>query len=207
MTDAAVAGERVLPEWARGNTHRGGPQFGELVEQLRTVMDAFRYVDPSDELTRELIDDLGKVASRMQANAVPVEKAATDTRKDLPARGNPALPPFTILELGPAGVVAEVTFRAFHLGRNAAHGGNVSLLFDELAGSAVMQRVTRGFPRTAFIKVDYRALTPVGVTLRARVWVERIEGRKLVVRGTLDDGDTRCAEMDALFIEVVNPEG
>ncbi|WP_235735286.1 PaaI family thioesterase [Nocardioides alcanivorans] len=70
-----------------------------------------------------------------------------------------------------------------------------------------MERATRGFPRTAYLKVDYRSLTPVGRTLRARVWVDRIEGRKLFARGTLHDGDRLCAEMDGLFIEVIDPQG
>lgn len=193
-----------VPEWARGNTHRGGPQFGDLVEELRSVMDAARFIAPDDETSRELTAELRRVAELMRAVAVPVDDAAPDSRKDLPARGNPSLPPFTVLELDHEGVVAEATFRSFHLGRNAAHGGNVSLLFDELAGYATMQRVTNGFARTAFLKVDYRSLTPVDRTLRVRVWVDSIEGRKLHVLGSLHDGDRLCAEMTALFLQVAD---
>lgn len=192
-----------LPDWVRGNTDRGGPHFGELIDQVRNIMDAARFTYPSDDLALELIEDLSKIAARMQAVAVPVDDAPADTRRDLPSRGNVALPPYTIQAEGPDGVEATVTFRDFHLGRKAAHGGAVSLTFDELAGSAVMQRVSPGcFPRTAFIKVDYRALTPIATPLRARVWVERKEGRKLFVLGTLHDGETLCAEMNALFLEV-----
>lgn len=199
---AAAEGRQDVPDWARGNTDRGGEQFGDLVEALRSVMDAARYLAPSDELTRELTTDLNRIAQRMQEAAVPSDDAAADSRKDLPARGNPSLPPFVVTDLGPDGVTAEATFRPFHMGRNAAHGGNVSLLFDELAGYATMQRVTSGFARTAFLKVDYRSLTPTERPLRARVWVDRIEGRKMFVLGTLHDGERLCAEMNALFLQV-----
>lgn len=195
---------RDVPAWAQGNISRGGPHFGDLVENLRSVMDAARFIDPNDEVTRGLVDDLAQVAQKMQALAVPLDDAAADSRKDLPARGNPSLPPFTVLDLGPEGVTAEATFRAFHMGRGAAHGGNVSLLFDELAGYATMERVTDGFARTAFLKVDYRSLTPIDTPLLARVWVERTEGRKLFVRGSLHEGDRLCAEMDALFLQVAD---
>ncbi len=196
----------VFPAWANPTTEQGGPHFGDLVDRVRDVMDAARLVDPSDELARELIADLARVADRMEAVAVPSRQAPADSRIDLPARGNVALPPFTMLEESAEGVRAEATFRPFHQGEGAAHGGNVSLLFDELAGSAVMARLTEGFPRTAYLTVDYRALTPIGRPLMARVWVDRIDGRKLFVRGTLHDGEILCAEMDALFLEVAVPE-
>ncbi|MFS3127675.1 PaaI family thioesterase [Nocardioides sp. Bht2] len=204
MTSTRETGaERTtVPDWAVGNTHRGGPHFGDLVEQLRSVMDAVRYLDPADDLAIELTTALRGIAGRMQADAVASDDAAADSRKDLPARGNPSLPPFTVLEVGEEGVFADATFRAFHMGRLAAHGGYVSLLFDELAGYATMERVSSGFARTAFLKVDYRSLTPIDRPLRVRVWVDRIEGRKLFVLGTLHDGDRLCAEMDALFLQV-----
>ncbi|CAM3189242.1 PaaI family thioesterase [Nocardioides dubius] len=202
-TQQADAGRTSeLPKWARGNSHRGGPGFGELIEQVRSVMDASRFIAPGDDVARELTADLSRIVERMQAIAVPVDDAAADSREDLPARGNPSLPPFEIIDLGSEGVVAEIVFRAFHLGRLSAHGGNISLLFDELAGYATMHRVTSGFARTAFLKVDYRSLTPIDRPLRARVWVEEIDGRKLHVLGTLHDGDRLCADMTALFIQV-----
>ncbi|WP_235735287.1 hypothetical protein [Nocardioides alcanivorans] len=114
---AATTGTRELPEWAVGNTHRGGPHFGDLVEQIRSVMDAARQVDADDDLTRELIEDLGKITARMEAASVSVEQAPADSRKDLPSRGNVSLPPITVRELGPEGVVVETTFRPFHMGR------------------------------------------------------------------------------------------
>lgn len=207
MTQTSPVGARDeddLPAWARGNVHRGGPLFGELIEKLRGVMDAARFIDPSEETTRELIAELARVDDTMRSLAVPLDDAAADSRKDLPARGNPSLPPFTVVALGPEGVEAEAVFRPFHMGRGAAHGGNVSLLFDELAGYATMERVTDGFARTAFLKVDYRSLTPIDRPLRARVWVDRMEGRKMFVRGTLHEGERLCAEMDALFLQVAD---
>ncbi len=201
----ADAEEWVRPDWANVNEDRGGPHFGDFVDLIRGVMDAARFVNPTDDLARELVADLSAITAKMKTAIVPAAEAAGDTRSDLPARGNVALPPYTMLAAGPAGVEADAHFRPFHIGEGAVHGGNVSLLFDELAGTAVMYRVTTGFPRTAYLKVDYRSLTPLGPTLRAKVWVDRVEGRKLFVRGSLHDGATLCAEMEALFIEVSLP--
>lgn len=209
MTDdqgTATGGTARVPPWAQPTTEKGGPYFGELVDRVRDAMDAARRIDPSDELALELVEDLGKLVERMRGAVVHPHDAPADSRVDLPARGNVSLPPFQMLAEGPDGVEAEVTFRPFHEGEGAAHGGYVSLLFDELAGSAVMAQLTDTFPRTAYLKVDYRSLTPIERPLRARVWVEGSERRKLFVRGTLHDGDRLCAEMNALFVQVPMPQ-
>lgn len=188
------------PIWAAANTTRGGTHYGELVERVRQIMDAARFVDPTDQLGSELIADLDRVVAKMQASAVDVAAAPADTRVDLPGRGNVSLPPFELHRAGPDGIEASVTFRKFHLGGYAAHGGQVALLFDELAGMAVLARIS-GIPRTAYVKVDFRALTPIDRPLQVKTWVDRVEGRKLFVRGTLHAGDTLCAELDTLFVE------
>ncbi|MDT0203038.1 PaaI family thioesterase [Nocardioides sp. AE5] len=203
-TDAPDRPEQ-LPAWANPNTHAGGPHFGEMIDQVRRVMDAARVIDPDDALASGLIADLAAIATRMEAAAATPSMAPGDSRIDLPGRGNVALPPFTMVSDGPDGVVAETVFRTFHLGEGAAHGGYVSLFFDELAGYAAMHAISDGMPRTAFLKVDYRSLTPVGRTLTGKVWVEGTEGRKLFLRGSLHDGERLCAEMEALFLTVPMP--
>lgn len=203
MNDETESDGQILwthPIWSAVGTTRGGPRYGELVESVRRVMDASRLARPEEHLIGPLIERLNGIAAMLEESAVDVSSAPADTRVDLPGRGNVSLPPFALRRSGPDGVEAEVTFRTFHLGGYAAHGGQVALLFDELAGTAVLARIT-GIPRTAYLKVDFRALTPIDRPLSVRTWVERVDGRKLHVRGSLTDGDTLCAELDALFIE------
>jgi acyl-CoA thioesterase FadM len=42
----------------------------------------------------------------------------------------------------------------------------------------------------------------VGVALVIEGWVERVDGRKISVRGRLLDGERVCAEAEALFVAV-----
>jgi acyl-coenzyme A thioesterase PaaI-like protein len=98
------------------------------------------------------------------------------------------------------GVLGTVTFTDAHLGAGAAvHGGQVTLLFDEVLGGVA---ATAGDSRTVSLTVQFRSLTPVGVPLVIEGWVERVDGRKISVRGRLLDDDRVCADAEALFVAV-----
>lgn len=99
-------------------------------------------------------------------------------------------------------VTGTVRYGRYFLGGNGAvHGGAVTLLFDEVFGRLANSHRTPS--RTASLKTDYRAVTPVGVDIEVHVWLERIEGRKRFVRGTLTHGQTVPAEAEGLFIELL----
>lgn len=102
------------------------------------------------------------------------------------------------------GVFATLTFRDFHLGgNNAAHGGHIAVAFDDLAGFASAVAI-QGVSRTAYLTVQYRSITPLNTPLQCHTWADKIDGRKVYLKGTLHDGDRLCAEMDGLFIKL-NP--
>jgi len=93
-----------------------------------------------------------------------------------------------------------VWFRPYHLGGNGvAHGGQVALAFDDLGGMAGALAVN-GVCRTAYLKVNYRSLTPLDTKLTMRTWVDKRDDRKLFIAGTLHDGDRLCADLESLFI-------
>ncbi|MBM7277776.1 PaaI family thioesterase [Gordonia rubripertincta] len=183
-------------------TERGGPRYGEFSEQVRLLMDNARYACPDDELVDELIEHLTAVNERLATVRIDEWHSPAGTRIDLPSRGNITLPPYEVVEASEDGVVAELVFRDFHLGGNAAaHGGHVAVAFDDIGGYAsavAIQHVSR----TAYLNVQYRSITPLNTTLRVRAWAEKIEGRKVFIKGTMHDGDRLCAEMDALFIKL-----
>ncbi|WP_026917375.1 PaaI family thioesterase [Gordonia shandongensis] len=179
---------------------RGGPRYGEMIEQVRTFMDKVRYACPTPEIADEVIADLAKLNAKLDAVQVDEWTSPSGTRVDLESRGNITLPPYEVLDGGPDGVEARVTFRDFHLGGNGvAHGGHVAVAFDDLGGMAAALNV-HGIARTAYLTVQYRSLTPLNTPLQMRTRVDRSDGRKLFVVGTLHDGDRLCAEMDGLFI-------
>ncbi|MGB3696202.1 MAG: PaaI family thioesterase [Gordonia sp. (in: high G+C Gram-positive bacteria)] len=181
-------------------TERGGPRYGEMIEQVRSFMDKVRYAAPTADLADEVIDDLVRLNAKLDTMLVDEWTSPSGTRVDLPARGNITLPPYEVRRGGPDGVDAVVTFRKFHLGGNGvAHGGHVAVAFDDLGGMAAALKLG-GVARTGYLTVHYRSLTPLDEPLVMRTWVEKHEGRKLFVRGTLCAGERLCAEVDALFI-------
>ncbi|KAF8053825.1 thioesterase superfamily protein [Tricharina praecox] len=78
------------------------------------------------------------------------------------------------------------------------HGGIVSTLLDMATGSAV---VALAF--TAYLNVTFRKPVPTPSVVLCRGWLVRREGRKLFIRGTVEDGEGGVyAEADSLFVEV-----
>ncbi|WP_267615697.1 PaaI family thioesterase [Gordonia bronchialis] len=185
-------------------TERGGPRYGEFSEQVRTLMDNARYACPEDAVTAELIDQLKAINEKLAAARIDEWHSPSGTRIDLPSRGNITLPPYIVENVDDDGVHATVTFRDFHLGgNNAAHGGHIAVAFDDLGGFASAVAI-QGVSRTAYLTVQYRSITPLNTALQCRTWAEKIDGRKVFIKGTLHDGDRLCAEMDALFVKL-NP--
>jgi acyl-coenzyme A thioesterase PaaI-like protein len=127
------------------------------------------------------------------------------SRSDDPALGlNSAEPAFLVREADRFSVRGTVRFGRYFLGGNGAvHGGAIPLLFDEVLGR-LSGSAGRGLARTAYLRTDYRSITPVGVELDVHGWFVSEEGRKRVLRAELRDGDVLCAEAEGLFI-VLNP--
>ncbi|UGT55488.1 PaaI family thioesterase [Nocardia asteroides] len=178
----------------------GGPHYGELIEQVRTLMDKARLINPSDELAKDVIATLEQLNARLDEAVVDEWSAPSWTRTDLPSRGNITLPPYTVDSADADGVVAKLTFRTFHLGGNsAAHGGQIGLAFDDILGMTAAV-YTKAVTRTASLTVDYRSITPLNRELTVRARVERVDGRKVYLRATMHDGERLCAEANGLFI-------
>lgn len=55
---------------------------------------------------------------------------------------------------------------------------------------------------TGTLTVRYRRPTPLGRPLTFAAYLDRVEGRKIFVRGTLHDADVLCAEAEGIFIAV-----
>lgn len=84
------------------------------------------------------------------------------------------------------------------------HGGFVSLLLDEVIGSAAeSERPEDKTTMTAYLKVDYKAPVRTPNVVLCRAWVERREGRKIWARGTVEDGQGGVLALgEALFLIV-----
>jgi acyl-coenzyme A thioesterase PaaI-like protein len=95
-----------------------------------------------------------------------------------------------------------VVFRRLHLGGGgAAHGGTLPLLFDEVLGR-LSNSGDRPTARTAYLKVNYRHITPLNTELDVEGRLERQDGRKRWITGRLAHGDTLLADAEGLFVQL-----
>jgi acyl-coenzyme A thioesterase PaaI-like protein len=185
------------------DTERGGAPYARFLELFRTLQDTVVGSNPPEGVWDEVSARVQAAIDLLQPFAAPEWQRPAGMRVDLPGRGNPLLIPFIEDEESEGHVRGRVTFRPFHLGGNgAAHGGTLPLLFDDVLGR-LANSVGGGIGRTAYLKVNYRKITPIGVELQVEGSVDRIEGRKRWVSARLLDGETLIADAEGLFVALL----
>jgi acyl-coenzyme A thioesterase PaaI-like protein len=112
---------------------------------------------------------------------------------------NPLAPPIEMTSDEHDTVHGTVNFGSAYEGPpGCVHGGYIAAAFDEVLGYAETFSGQPGM--TGTLTTRYRSPTPLHTELRFEARVDRIEGRKIFVNGTLHAGDRLCAEADAIFI-------
>lgn len=176
--------------------------FAEALVALRAFKDAFAEAAPDAATLDQLTSDLNHWTDILTPMAQPEVGRLAGRMPSLPARGHAGMPPFVLDLSDPERIAAEVTFGSSYLGGGgAAHGGMLMTVFDEIMGVQATMR-ERSLSRTAYLKVDFRAMVPIGTPVRVMTWFERVEGRKRFLRGEMWNGDVLCAEANALFVEL-----
>lgn len=178
--------------------------YGPMIESLRGFLDALTSADMS-------IDQADDLRERLDAWTAALRKRELSERDRLwghwagtDDRGQALIPKVYDQVIDGWEITGKVVFGQFYVGENAAvHGGALGLLFDDILGWLGMTVDPPLAPaRTAYLKTDYRAVTPVGVELEFRARIDRVEGRKRFMVGELRHGDTVCAEIDGLWVEL-----
>jgi hypothetical protein len=195
--DTASAGETALAS-------------RQLADALRKIIARLAVVrPPAEQLRRAAVvaeafaDQLDTLPERSRSWEVSeAGLLPRDFVRFSPVSGpsNPIAPPLMMHVVGePNGehhIEGEITFGPAYEGPPGhCHGGWVAAMFDELLGFVQM---APGF--TAYLKVDYRAPTPLNRELALRGWIERITGRKRLIRGTCSLDGVLLAEAEGLFI-------
>ncbi|HEX9176997.1 MAG TPA: PaaI family thioesterase [Mycobacterium sp.] len=184
-------------------TDKGGPDYGRLVEAVRTLQDHAKAVDaPDDVITRAagLIEDVTALLAPYWADEWT---SPSGRRLDLPNRGNILQVPAELAKTDDGRVRGTAQFRRFHLGRNGAvHGGSIAMLFDSVLGYTAAKLTRSPYQRTAYLHVNYRQIVPVEKELQVDAGIERIDGRKIFVEGRITDGDAVLADGEALFVRL-----
>lgn len=178
----------------------GGETFGDYVDAMRDVQDLVAGTSPPADVIAEATSQLRSLAALLDPWRRPEGELIAGRRHDLPGRGNPFFPPFVIDEQDVDSVRGRVTFTDHYLGGGAAaHGGALSLMFDELLGW-LANSGGRPIARTAYLHIDYRNVTPLDTELTFEGRIDRAEGRKVYATGVLRNGDTVTVEVECLFV-------
>jgi acyl-coenzyme A thioesterase PaaI-like protein len=178
----------------------GGAEYGAMIEALRDFLDKVAAARPDGATIEALGSDLAAWSHRLAPLAVAEREQIFAQRHDLPGRGQTMSPKLTIVEGDRNAVRGKVTFGRYFLGGGGAvHGGAIPLLFDEVMGR-LANSGGRSRARTAYLNVDFRAITPIEAELSVSARHVREEGRKRLLRGELRHGGTLCAEAEGLFV-------
>jgi acyl-coenzyme A thioesterase PaaI-like protein len=192
--------------WMTFDNPAAGPDqvaaYSAALDALHKFHDAFSSAAPGTEMLDLLSADLRRWTTALAPMAVPEVDRLSGRIKGLPVRGHLAIPPVLLDVSERDRVEGTVTFGPYFLGGgSAAHGGIITMVFDEVLGIQASAGGRRA-ARTAYLRTDFRSIVPIDVPVRVRAWFEREEGRKRYIRGDMRVGDTLCAEVDSLFVEL-----
>ncbi|HEY7137211.1 MAG TPA: PaaI family thioesterase [Acidimicrobiia bacterium] len=169
----------------------------DAVVSTRGVDDA-TLARAADAVSR-VVDDLRATDTGPGAFDLERSHREYEHRSPLVGRASPVAPPFTWRTSGDR-VQADGAFPTACEGPPGyVHGGWVALAFDEILGLA---NAVAGHPgMTGRLTVRYRRPTPLRRDVRFTGWVERVDGRRIVTRATLEADGTVTAEAEGLFVQ------
>ena len=194
-------GHRRLPEWWEPLVVPAPPAgYVEMIAQARLLLDALAAAVPDTDTVAHVTGALRDLTERLAEAEVDEFHQLSGRVENVPGRGQLLVPPAAIEHVDDFRIECSVTFTRHCLGGNGAvHGGTLPLLFDDILG-LLAHSGGRPIARTAYLNVDYRSITPVDKPLRLVGEIVSEEGRKRVIRATLEHGDTLCAEAEGLFV-------
>ena len=181
-------------------TH-GRSEYGTLLQATRRLLNSVSAANAPAAAIRAAVNHIDQADAELARFAAGEQGALAGNRPDLPGRGHPLFPPFVLDHTSATEVHGRVTFERTHLGGGGAvHGGVVPLLLDEILGRLAAH--SRPPSRTAYLRVDYRRITPIGIEVEIEAQLRREEGRKLYVTGRLRHGGDVLVDAEGLFIRL-----
>ena len=182
-----------------------------LTKALRQVIDSSVKLNAPLETLTQLANDAETMAAQMQpySSIRPIAAHNKHFRPDdvnwsapyspVVGRCNPLSPPMVLREDKAIGTVTYGD--AFEGPPNCVHGGMVALAWDHVMALANMLINARG--PTAWLHVDYKKPTPLYTPLRFEAWIDKLEGKKIFVKGACYANGEIVTEASGLFINTV----
>ena len=185
---------------------RQAARYGPLADSIRGLIDAAVRTEVGEAEIRQAQAEIEAVTKQLRttqlAGSYGVRLSPTGRVRQwgnaVVGLRNAVAPPVEIHDDGAGRAWAE-----FHLGaayegpHGLVHGGVAALVLDHVLGHAAKSGGRPGF--TAELTLRYRRGTPLG-DLSAEAWIDRADGRKAYVAGTLSDADGVTVEANGLFI-------
>jgi len=180
------------------------PELERFAAAVRRLQDLAVSTNPDGETWNAATEAIEDACAALEPHQVPDGHAPAGRAIKIPGLGHPLIPPWTITTFGADGVVMEGQFTRFHVGGNlAVHGGVIPLFYDWHFGM-IVSAAERPISRTAYLHVDYRAVTPIDTPLISRGRIDRLDGRKAFVTATMTDADgTVLSEANGLMIKLL----
>jgi acyl-coenzyme A thioesterase PaaI-like protein len=182
-----------------------------LVREMKRVIELTAHLDVEEAdlvevdaliaRTRELaeaLEPLPSLHAKGGLASVGGDDSALLERSGISGRSNPLAAP---LQWGPVGAVTRgwATYSPAYEGpAGCVHGGFVAAAFDDLFGTAQTASGIAGYTGTLTVKMLLP--TPLAKRIDYEAAVDRVEGRKIWVRGTASCEGTLLAEAEILFI-------
>ncbi|HPG27471.1 MAG: PaaI family thioesterase [Spirochaetaceae bacterium] len=190
----------------------------DAVAQVRELIAHLRKTTAEKALLEQVASEVASLNRKlapadhagpyMQAALFVPEGPRPERTTDVPAEyfryspiigpGNPVAPPVEFHLEGEEMTALHVFDAPYNGPPTSVHGGVIALVFDELLGCLGAMRDVGGF--TGTLTVVYRSLTPIGKPIRMRSWIDRQEGVKVFIKGTMHHEETLCAEAEGIFI-------
>jgi hypothetical protein len=193
----------VVEDESREATRRLADAMRRIIARMAVVRPPVDQLNRASDAANAFADSLDTLPERSQS--WEVSEAGLQPRDFVghsPVSGanNPIAPPLLMHVVGdPNGehhIEGEIVFGPAYEGPPGhCHGGWVAAMFDELLGFV---QLAPGF--TAYLKIDYRAPTPLNRPLELRGWIEKVDGRKRLIRGTCHLDGVLLSEAEGLFI-------
>jgi acyl-coenzyme A thioesterase PaaI-like protein len=184
-----------------------------LTKALRQVIDYNVKLNAPLETLTQLADTAEAMAAQMQPHSSvrPIAAHNKHFRPDdvnwsapyspVVGRCNPLAPPMQMV-LREEKAIGTVTFGDAYEGPpNCVHGGMIALTWDHVMALANMLINARG--PTAWLHVDYKKPTPLYTPLRFEAWIDKLEGKKIFIKGVCYARDEIVTEASGLFINTV----
>ncbi|KAJ8119533.1 hypothetical protein ONZ43_g3534 [Nemania bipapillata] len=93
---------------------------------------------------------------------------------------------------------------------DVCHGGLVTTILDEATGMLIpinqeRKSIPSGTFMTAYLNTKFIRPVPTPITILARTWFTKVEGRKLFMQGTIEDENgIVLVQAEALYVQLKN---